>query len=103
MFAGRLPPREELGVFLQHVRLRSGKRPIDVFEAGLLSVDELLQYEAGLVRADICVVHDLCEFYDADLRTTDQLVALALWMTTFGRLIDPAVSPRTSSGAWLGN
>jgi hypothetical protein len=42
------PAREELGQRLRQARLAADMQPIDVFDGGLLPVDELLRYEAML-------------------------------------------------------
>ncbi|MEV4347201.1 helix-turn-helix transcriptional regulator [Actinoplanes sp. NPDC049596] len=101
--SGRLPPEEALGDRLRQLRLQARKRPIDVFEAGLLPVDELLRYEAGLVRANVCIVHDMCEYYGTDLATTDHLVGLALWMNTLGKLTELTINSPASPEAWFEN
>jgi hypothetical protein len=86
--AGPLPLGEDLGLHLKDLRLAANKRPIDVFEAGLLPVDELFEYEGGSTRPNTCVVHDLCVFYDAEGEIIDHLVALALRMTVVGRWLE---------------
>lgn len=86
--AGPPPMRLELGHLLRALRLAANWRPIDVFDAGLLPVEDLLRYEAGLVRADTDVVHQLCVFYRVDRETTDHVVSLTFRMTTLGVWVD---------------
>jgi hypothetical protein len=86
------PAREELGQCLLQARLAACMQPIDVFDAGLLPVDELLRYEAGSARAEPSTVYALCRFYAADRATTDHLASLAFRMTTFGVWLDMLTS-----------
>ena len=78
------PARAELGRCLAELRRAANRRPIDVVEAGLLSVDELLRYERGSARADPSTVYALCQFYGTGEETTGHLVSQALRMTTVG-------------------
>jgi hypothetical protein len=72
----------EIGQRLSGLRKAAGKKPIDVFDAGILSVEEVLAYEAGRTAFDANAVAGLCELYGAGAAISEEIVGFVLDAST---------------------
>jgi hypothetical protein len=78
----------EIGQRLSGLRKAADKKPIDVFDAGIMSVEELLAYEAGRMAFDSYKVAALCGFYGADAATSEEIVGFVVDASVGSRWMD---------------
>jgi hypothetical protein len=78
----------EIGQRLSGLRKAAGKKPIDVFDAGIMSVEDLLAYEAGRMAFDSSKVAGLCGLYDADAATSEEIIGFVMDASATSRWMD---------------